>query len=318
MASPRDLYSFRRFLIVLLATVVAPVILLSIAGFLVVKSKPAAITRDALMAAGLIAVAVGVVITVRAYWINTRLARLQTDFVNNVSHELRTPLTSIRMFVETLQEGRTQDPKQVKECLDLLATETERLSNMIERMLSWARMEAGRRNYKLEPAEPAAIADAAVRAFKAQRLGAPYELIVEVPSSLPRVEADADAVAEALINLLSNAFKYSGDAKRIALRARTQGEWLVFEVEDNGIGISARDKKRVFDKFYRAEQLLSRKTEGTGLGLSMVRHIVEGHRGKIELDSEPGKGSRFRLMLRLPDAPAAARAPSANRERATT
>ena len=316
MASPRDLYSFRRFLIVLLATVVAPVILLSIAGFLAVKSKPAAITRDSLMAALLIAVGVGIGITVRAYWIHTRLARLQTDFVNNVSHELRTPLTAIRMFVETLQMERTQNPKQVKECLDLLATETERLSKLIERMLSWARMEAGRRAYKLETAQPSAIADAAVRAFKAQRLGAPYRLDVDVPASLPPIEADADAVAEALINLLSNAFKYSGDDKRLALRARTAGEWLVFEVEDNGIGISARDKKRVFDKFYRAEQLLSRKTEGTGLGLSMVRHIVEGHRGKIELDSEPGKGSRFRMLLRLAPAAATARAPSP--ERATT
>jgi signal transduction histidine kinase len=230
--------------------------------------------------------------------VNLRLSRLQTDFVSNVSHELRTPLTSIRMFVDTLAMDRARDEKQVKECLELLATETERLSNMVERLLQWARMEAGRRIYTLEPVSPLKVVEGAVNAFRAQTIGSPYKLEVVAPAQPPAVLADVDALTEALLNLLSNAFKYGGDEKRITVRIMADAEETTFEVEDDGIGISPRDKKRIFDKFYRAEQLLSRKTEGTGLGLSMVRHIVEGHKGRIEVESEPGKGSRFRMRLK--------------------
>ena len=244
------------------------------------------------------AVVTGVSITGRAYYISARLSRLQTDFVSNVSHELRTPLTSIRMFIDTLQMNRAHDPEKVKECLDLLAAESERLSNMIERMLSWARMEAGRRIYTLKPTPVSQVVENAVQAFKAQTLQMPYTLEVKQPSASPVVDLDADAMTEALLNLISNAFKYGGEDRKIQVRVVPGGEQTAIEVEDNGVGISPRDRKRIFDKFYRAEQLLSRKTEGTGLGLAMVRHIIEGHRGKIECDSEPGKGSKFRVVLR--------------------
>ena len=264
------------------------------------------------------AVVTGVSIIGRAWYINLRLARLQTDFVSNVSHELRTPLTSIRMFVETLQMDRARDPAQVKECLDLLASETERLSAMIERMLNWARMEAGRRDYTLQPVRVSVIADKAVQAFRAQRLvGPPVDLAVEVPASLPEVNADADAVAEALLNLLTNAFKYGGEGKRIVLRAWVAADEAVFEVEDQGEGIAPRDRKRIFDKFYRAEQLLSRKTDGIGLGLSIVRHVVEGHGGKVECDSEPDQGTKFRIHLKTTRVLATAAKPSGASRAAT-
>lgn len=255
------------------------------------------------------AVVTGVVIIGRAWYINQRLARLQTDFVSNVSHELRTPLTSIRMFVETLQMDRARDPAQVKECLELLASETERLSAMIERMLNWARMEAGRRVYTLDPVRVPVIIDKAVQAFRAQRLAGPaVDLVVALQPGMPEIPADADALAEALLNLLTNAFKYGGEGKRIILRAHVEGEEAVFEVEDQGEGISPRDRKRIFDKFYRAEQLLSRNTEGIGLGLSIVRHVVEGHRGRIECNSETGKGTTFQIRLSTNAKPVPARA----------
>lgn len=245
------------------------------------------------------AVVTGVVIIGRAWYINQRLARLQTDFVSNVSHELRTPLTSIRMFVETLQMDRARDPQQTKECLDLLASETERLSAMIERMLNWARMEAGRRDYSLLPVRISVVAEKAVQAFRAQRLaGPPVDLVVDVPQSLPEIDADADALAEAVLNLLSNAFKYGGEGNRIVLRGWAEADEAILEVADQGEGIAPRDRKRIFDKFYRAEQLLSRNTDGIGLGLSIVRHVVEGHRGRVECDSEPDKGTKFRIHLK--------------------
>lgn len=242
-------------------------------------------------------VIVGVVLTVRFIRREARLSRLQTDFVSNVSHELRTPLTSIRMFIETLQLGRVQDPAEVQECLDIISTETERLTRMIERILGWARMEAGRRVYSLETLPVQTLIDRTLQAFQPQRLQTPLELTVQVESDLPVIRVDAEAIEEALLNLLNNAVKYSGEKKHITLRASMQRGYIVLEVQDNGIGIGPSDRKRIFEKFYRADVLLSRKTEGSGLGLTIVKHIMDAHEGKIQVESELGVGSRFSLLL---------------------
>ncbi|MFM7199327.1 MAG: sensor histidine kinase [Myxococcota bacterium] len=242
-------------------------------------------------------VIVGVVLTVRFIRREARLSRLQTDFVSNVSHELRTPLTSIRMFIETLQMGRVQDPAEVQECLDIISTETERLTRMIERILGWARMEAGRRIYSLETLSVQSLIDQTVQAFGPQRLQTQLELTVQVEPDLPFIRVDVEALEEALLNLLNNAVKYTGEKKRITLKASMQRGYIVLEVQDNGIGISPADRKRIFEKFYRADVLLSRKTEGSGLGLTIVKHIMDAHEGKIQVESELGVGSKFSLLL---------------------
>lgn len=242
-------------------------------------------------------VIVGVVLTVRFIRREARLSRLQTDFVSNVSHELRTPLTSIRMFIETLQLGRVQDPAEVQECLDIISTETERLTRMIERILGWARMEAGRRIYSLETLSVQALIDRTVQAFGPQRLQTQLELTVQVEPDLPFIRVDVEALEEALLNLLNNAVKYTGEKKRITLKASMQRGYIVLEVQDNGIGINPADRKRIFEKFYRADVLLSRKTEGSGLGLTIVKHIMDAHEGKIQVESELGVGSKFSLLL---------------------
>ncbi|MBM4368366.1 MAG: HAMP domain-containing histidine kinase [Deltaproteobacteria bacterium] len=245
------------------------------------------------------ATVVGVIIMGRAIAQQVRLSRLQTDFVSNVSHELRTPLTSIRMFVETLQSGRVKDPERVQECLDVIAAETERLSKKIERVLTWARMEAGRRIYEIQPLRPCDIAERAVNAFRAHDLDGDDRLEVTVPEALPRVHADADAVAEALINLLGNARKYGGDKVKIRFLAREESGGVSFAVEDDGPGISLVEQRRVFDKFYRSNNLLSRRTEGSGLGLAIVAGIVAAHKGRVSLESVEGAGSRFSIWLPL-------------------
>ncbi|MBN1210817.1 MAG: two-component sensor histidine kinase [Myxococcaceae bacterium] len=239
----------------------------------------------------------GVVYTGRALYREAKLSRLKTDFVSLVSHELRTPLTSIRMFIETLALGRLKDPAQTQEVLQLLSRETERLSALIERVLDWARIESGRKEYHLEHMEVAQVVEAAVAAFRAQRLEGDMELKVEVPEGLPRVEADRHAVAGALLNLLQNAYKYSTQDKRITLSARVEGRWVDLSVEDNGVGIAPRDRKRIFERFYRVDNLLTRKTEGSGLGLAITKRIIEAHGGRITVHSEVGKGSRFTLQL---------------------
>jgi signal transduction histidine kinase len=243
--------------------------------------------------------AVGVVFTARALYRQASHSRMKTDFVSLVSHELRTPLTSIRMFIETLALGRVKDPAQTQEILSMLVRETERLSEMIERVLDWARIESGRREYHLEAITVADVLDTSLAAFRAQRIDAKMSLSRELAPDLPRITADREALAGAVLNLLQNAFKYTGAEKRIALRARREKKGVVIEVEDNGIGISPRDRKKVFDRFYRVDNLLTRKTEGSGLGLAIARRIIDAHGGKIQVRSQLGKGSCFSIQLPL-------------------
>jgi len=258
--------------------------------------------RNRLVYAGLlgafyVTLVVGVVYTARALYLHARLSRLKTDFVSLVSHELRTPLTSIRMFIETLALGRVKDPEQTQEVLELLQRETERLSAMIERVLDWARLESGRQRYRKEPLSARQIIDTSLEAFRAQRLDSQVQLRCDVPEPLPPLEGDREALAGALLNLLHNAYKYSGGNKRIELRAGARNGGVDIEVEDHGVGISKRDRKRVFDRFYRVDNLLTRQTEGSGLGLSISRRIIEAHGGKLTVRSELGKGSTFTIHL---------------------
>ncbi len=240
-------------------------------------------------------IGVGFGLTLRELYRGAQLSQLKTDFVANISHELRTPLTSVRLFAETLQSGRAQGP-EVQECLNLLTQESERLSTLVEKLLDWSRLESGRRSFAKQPLEVGALLDAVDVAFRAQQLGATYE--AEVDPELPRVEVDKDAMAQVVLNLLHNAVKYTPAAGRhIRVHARRAGREVAIEVTDNGPGVRPADRKRIFERFYRADDLLSRSTEGTGLGLAIAERIVAGHGGRIELESKVGAGSTFRVLL---------------------
>lgn len=243
---------------------------------------------------------VGVVLTGRTLYREVQLSRLKTDFVSQVSHELRTPLTSIRMFIETLAQGRVTDPEQTRQVLGLLLQETERLSAMIERVLDWGRIESGRRTYAQDTLDPHQLIDVAAAAFRAQRMDAAYQLDVEVHGPLPEVVGDLEALSAAVLNLLQNAYKYSGEDKRIRLSARDEGRRIAIDVVDNGQGIAIRERRRIFDRFYRVDSLLTRRNEGSGLGLSIARRVVEAHGGTISLESRPGHGSTFTIHLPVP------------------
>ncbi|MFP6687453.1 MAG: ATP-binding protein [Polyangiaceae bacterium] len=223
------------------------------------------------------------------------LSKLQLDFVSKVSHELRTPLTSIRMFVEMLQE--THDDEERRICLEVLHKETGRLTDRIERLLDWGRMEAGRRIYDRQADTVEAVVRDALVAFDASWVGRKRDIEVDIGEDLPQVEVDRGALGDAIVNLLSNAVKYSSDEPEIAIRARQDGRWVRISVSDKGCGIPRLEHSRVFQRFYRVDDRLSRDLEGSGLGLAIVRHVVQAHGGRVELDSEPGHGSTFSLVL---------------------
>jgi signal transduction histidine kinase len=245
-----------------------------------------------------VGIGVGFGLTIREIRRAYKLSRLKTDFVANISHELRTPLTSVRMFAETLREGRAESPEEVRECVELLSSEAERLSKLVEKLLSWSRLESGNRMLQRESTQVPLLLDEIGAAYRAQQLSATYQTDIE--PGLPPVDVDRDAMAQVVLNLLHNAVKYTGADKRIRLRARRLGRNVAIEVEDNGPGVRPQDRKRIFERFTRGDDLLAQNTQGTGLGLAIARKIVEAHGGRIELDSHPGDGSTFRILLPTP------------------
>ena len=247
--------------------------------------------------AGIAAMALLALVAGRTFRRHLRLARLKTDLVAAVSHELRTPLASMRVLVDGLLDDEEIEPVKTREYLRLLATENARLSRLIENFLTFSRLERGRQQFVFAPVLPAAIVSAALDAMR-DRLPPGCDLHVQVDDQLPPVIADAEALVTALINLLDNAVKYTPPEKRIRLRVHRDARGVVFAVQDNGIGIPAREQRRIFRRFYRIDQRLARETSGVGLGLSIVDLIARAHGGTVTVESGAGEGSTF--ILRLP------------------
>lgn len=243
-------------------------------------------------------VAIGVLLTYFAVSRQLRLARQRSDFVSNVTHELKTPLTSIQMFAETLSEGRVRDRTEARQCLEVIVKESRRLSGLIEKVLDFGRIDRGRKVYRFQKCDTHALIVEVLRTFRSQLKGKPCTVYANVPKSLPAIYADKEALQEAVLNLLSNAHKYTvRDEKKMWINVKDSGETLRIEVIDKGIGIPKREQKAVFKKFYRVDDSLTRLVDGTGLGLTIAAHIARAHRGKIEVDSKVGEGSKFTLII---------------------
>ncbi|MCC7204933.1 MAG: HAMP domain-containing histidine kinase [Phycisphaeraceae bacterium] len=227
-----------------------------------------------------------------------RLARLKNDLIANVSHELKTPLAGMRVLIDTLVDGRCRNERQATEYLGLIARENTRLCRLIDNFLAFSRMERNKQAFVMEPVAVADVIDAAAQSVHERVEAAGGELTVEVDENLPAVTGDKDALTTAVLNLLDNALKYSGQDKRIHVRAMDLGLDVGIEVSDHGIGIPPRAQRRIFERFYQVDQRLSRSAGGCGLGLSVVRFIMTAHGGTVEMRSIEGKGSTF--LLRLP------------------
>jgi len=228
-----------------------------------------------------------------------RLHELKNTSVATVAHELRTPLATMRMLVDTLREGRYRNEEQLREYLDLLHSENLRLSRLTEHFLTHTRLARGEQALTFETTPMRPIIDAALVALK-PKLNAPgCTFTLDVREPLPEIVADRDGLVTVLRNLLENALKYTGDEKRITLCVRTNADAAIIAVEDNGVGLTPAERRHIFEPFFQADRKLSRSREGAGLGLSIVEGIVSAHRGRINVESTPGRGSTFTFTLPL-------------------
>jgi len=226
-----------------------------------------------------------------------RLAELKSEFVADFSHELRRPLTSIRMFSEMLKEGRVPDEEKKRRYYGIITGESERLAHLANNILDFSRIERGRKVYDFKHEDIAGIVRETVGRFKTYLVDKARPVTLNTKGDIPGLKIDGYSISEALLNLLTNAAKYSPADREITVNLAKAGKDVIIEVIDRGIGISPKDKKKIFNKFYRSSQKQVTQTEGTGLGLALVKYIVQAHRGRVKVESEPGKGSKFSLIL---------------------
>lgn len=244
---------------------------------------------------------IGMLLIFRSVDRQSRLAQLKTDFVANVSHELRTPLALIRMFAESLEMNRVPTDEKKKEYYRIIGTESERLGYLINNILDFSKMEAGKKQYHKELVSINEVVESVMETYQYTLEARSFEWVVQLDPTNPQVLADRAALAEILINLLENAIKYSADTRHISIVSSSTASAATFSVADKGVGIAPEHQERVFDLFYRVESSLTHTSRGTGLGLAIVKRIADDHQATIRLESELGKGSTFTVEFQKPD-----------------
>ncbi len=241
----------------------------------------------------------GIWLTYRNVSREMNLARLKSDFVANVSHELRTPLALIRLYAETLELGRLTAKEKYQEYFRIIREESERLTALINNILDFSRIEAGRKEYEFKETNLADLVRSTLDSYRFQIEQHGFSFEENISSDVPPVNVDREAIARSLLNLVNNALKYSKDQKYIGVSLYRANSHVNLEVRDRGIGIPANEQEKIFEKFYRCGDPLVHNIKGSGLGLSLVRHIARAHGGDVLVESAPEKGSKFTIALPL-------------------
>lgn len=226
------------------------------------------------------------------------LSQLKSDFVSSVSHEIRTPLALITMYIETLEMGRIKSSEKIKEYYSVILNETTRLSGIVNRILSFSQIESNKRKYFLSETNLNELVESAAKSFRYSMENKGFNYTFKPDETLPLVMLDREAITDAFVNLVDNAMKYSTEIKDIVVRTGKYDKYVYIEVKDQGIGISEKNQKYIFDKFFRVTEMnLANRVKGSGLGLAIVKHIMDAHQGNIYVKSAPGSGSLFRLSF---------------------
>ncbi len=257
----------------------------------------------------------GILLSMRFMLRQMELSNLKSHFVSNITHELKTPLAAIRLYTETLQQRRVRDRDQEKKFLGIINKESVRLTHLINNILDFSRIEQGRKRYTYVKTSVGEVVREVVDAYGFQLRNKGFDLRTEIATDVPPVWVDRDALSQAVLNLVDNGVKYSRERKEIEIRvahengasggrSRQNGTGFVrISVRDRGMGIPPAEQKKVFEAFYRIEKGLEHDVKGSGLGLAVVKHVVEAHGGDIEVDSRPGVGSRFSIRLPVREHP---------------
>lgn len=240
---------------------------------------------------------IGVFFAYRNIKKEVRLAKIKSDFVSNVSHEIRTPLALISMFAETLQMDRVKSEEKKQEYYTIISQEANRLAGIVNKILNFSQIEAGKRNFTFEKVNLNEVVEDVMRSYEFHLNNLGFTYTFKPGKDLLQIHGDKEAITEAIINLLDNAVKYSNHHKDIIVRTGMRDGQTFVEISDKGVGISPKDQKAIFDKFYRVTNGEVHNVKGTGLGLALVKHIVDAHKGKIDLISAQGVGSTFRLSF---------------------
>ena len=226
----------------------------------------------------------------------SRLSQMKGDFVSNVSHELRTPLSSIRVFGEYMRLGRVEKPEKIRQYGEYIEAESRRLTTLINNILDFSKIESAEKKYRFCATDVVELVEQTVSAFEVPLRDKGVAITLDAAPA-PALRIDKDAIAQVLMNLLDNAVKYSNGNKAIEVRVTSSKSEVRIAVQDHGIGIPPSEQKKIWDKFYRVGSTLVHDVKGSGLGLSIVQHVVQAHGGRVEVQSAPGEGSTFTIVL---------------------
>ena len=225
------------------------------------------------------------------------LSKMKSDFISTVSHEFKSPLTSIRQMSEMLFNDRIKTKSRRKEYYAVMLEQSERLSHLIDNILDFSKIEEGKKAFRFEKTNLAELIDRVKSVFQKSIANEGFSVSLSVPETLPEPVIDKEAIQQVLYNLLDNAYKYSGNSKNIEIMAESTADSVKISVKDFGIGIQREDQHKIFDRFFRGGSELTRSVKGSGIGLTIVKKIIEAHHGSISLESTPGKGSTFHVTL---------------------
>jgi len=248
-----------------------------------------------------IILACGLFFTLQTVNNELHLSKMKSYFMSTVSHEFKSPLTSIRQIAEMLVHGRVPTPERQLKYYTTILQQSERLSHLIDNILDFSKMEEGQKIFHFEKADITPVIKDIVESFQEVMANAGFHISLTISDNLPDIVYDSEAIEQVMHNLLDNACKYSGDSKNIEVSLLSKGNKIVISVRDYGTGIRKEDQDKIFSRFYRAGEELTQSVKGSGIGLTIVKQLVEAHHGEITVESSPGKGSTFTVRLPTED-----------------